>query len=59
MRFFGRKKHGAPASVPEHIAIILDGNGRWARKRGMPRTAGMREERRPSAVSRPTAATSG
>ena len=40
MRFFGRKKHGAPASVPEHIAIILDGNGRWARKRGMPRTAG-------------------
>lgn len=41
MRFFGRKKkRGAPASVPEHIAIILDGNGRWARKRGMPRTAG-------------------
>ena len=41
MRFFGRKKKsGAPASVPEHIAIILDGNGRWARKRGMPRTAG-------------------
>lgn len=41
MRFFGRKKkHGASASVPEHIAIILDGNGRWARKRGMPRTAG-------------------
>lgn len=25
---------------PRHIAIILDGNGRWAKKRGMPRTAG-------------------
>ena len=27
-------------NVPEHIAIILDGNGRWAKKRGMPRTYG-------------------
>ena len=26
--------------IPRHIAIILDGNGRWARKRGLPRTAG-------------------
>ena len=26
--------------VPEHIAIIMDGNGRWAKKRGLPRTAG-------------------
>ena len=26
--------------VPQHIAIIMDGNGRWAKKRGMPRTAG-------------------
>ena len=26
--------------VPNHIAIIMDGNGRWAKKRGMPRTAG-------------------
>lgn len=26
--------------IPEHIAIIMDGNGRWARKRGMPRTVG-------------------
>ena len=25
---------------PEHIAIIMDGNGRWAKKRGLPRTAG-------------------
>ena len=32
---------GAPAAgVPRHIAIILDGNGRWAKKRGLPRTAG-------------------
>ena len=26
--------------IPEHIAIIMDGNGRWAKKRGMPRTYG-------------------
>ncbi|MBT8098135.1 MAG: isoprenyl transferase [Gammaproteobacteria bacterium] len=28
--------------IPRHIAIIMDGNGRWARKRAMPRTAGHR-----------------
>lgn len=28
--------------VPRHIAIIMDGNGRWAQKRGMPRTFGHR-----------------
>ncbi len=27
-------------NLPRHIAIILDGNGRWARRRGLPRTAG-------------------
>lgn len=27
-------------NIPGHIAIIMDGNGRWARKRGLPRTAG-------------------
>ena len=27
-------------TIPRHIAIILDGNGRWAKKRGLPRTAG-------------------
>lgn len=27
-------------AVPQHIAIIMDGNGRWAKKRGLPRTAG-------------------
>ena len=30
----------AAGSVPRHVAIILDGNGRWAKKRGMPRTYG-------------------
>src|SRR4030095_15679056 len=29
--------------VPEHIAIIMDGNGRWATGRGLPRIAGHRE----------------
>ena len=27
-------------TVPKHIAIIMDGNGRWAKQRGLPRTAG-------------------
>lgn len=26
--------------LPKHIAVIMDGNGRWAKKRGLPRTAG-------------------
>lgn len=30
-------------NVPQHIAIILDGNGRWAKKRGMPRNYGHAE----------------
>lgn len=29
-----------PGDVPRHVAIIMDGNGRWAKMRGMPRTAG-------------------
>ena len=28
--------------VPQHVAIIMDGNGRWARQRGLPRQAGHR-----------------
>ena len=31
---------GWAASPPRHIAIIMDGNGRWATQRGLPRTAG-------------------
>lgn len=37
------KKHTIDMSdlhVPEHIAVIMDGNGRWANARGLPRTAG-------------------
>ena len=30
-------------SVPKHIAVIMDGNGRWAKKRGLPRVMGHRE----------------
>ena len=29
--------------IPRHIAIIMDGNGRWAQRRGLPRTAGHKE----------------
>ncbi|MCD4654946.1 isoprenyl transferase [bacterium] len=31
-----------PQRVPVHVAIIMDGNGRWAKKRGLPRVAGHR-----------------
>ena len=31
---------GWAGSPPRHIAIIMDGNGRWATRRGLPRTAG-------------------
>ena len=34
------KKSG---DIPQHIAIIMDGNGRWARKRGLPRAAGHKQ----------------
>ena len=30
-------------AIPRHVAIIMDGNGRWARQRGLPRHAGHRE----------------
>jgi undecaprenyl diphosphate synthase len=37
----GARPPAIPADlVPEHIAVIMDGNGRWANQRGLPRTAG-------------------
>ena len=39
MPFF-KKRAAVERSLPQHIAIIMDGNGRWAKKRGLPRSAG-------------------
>ena len=39
----GATSHGdAGGKVPRHVAIIMDGNGRWAERRGLPRAAGHR-----------------
>lgn len=43
MAIFNRPKENISIKdiiLPEHIGIIMDGNGRWAKKRGLPRTAG-------------------
>ena len=40
MRRLFRKPPDQSLSPPQHIAIIMDGNGRWAKRRGLPRTAG-------------------
>ena len=44
MALFSKSKNEkawqAGNSLPKHVAIIMDGNGRWAKKRGLPRTAG-------------------
>lgn len=37
---FRKQKTPTDRPVPTHIAIVMDGNGRWAKKRGMPRQAG-------------------
>ncbi|MCF7821460.1 MAG: di-trans,poly-cis-decaprenylcistransferase [Mariprofundaceae bacterium] len=37
-----RSTGGALCSVPKHVAIIMDGNGRWAKQRGFPRLEGHR-----------------
>ena len=29
-----------PNQIPQHVALVMDGNGRWAKQRGLPRTAG-------------------
>ncbi len=36
------EKLKSAGSIPQHIAIIMDGNGRWAKQRGLPRVAGHR-----------------
>ena len=38
-----QKAHGVAAIKPCHVAIIMDGNGRWAQNQGLPRPAGHRE----------------
>ncbi len=37
-----KEKADLPDQIPQHIAIIMDGNGRWAKSRGLPRLAGHR-----------------
>ena len=46
---FGSKENKTPVQAPAHIGIIMDGNGRWAKKRGLPAT---RRARKISAPSR-------
>lgn len=36
------RRSARPVRVPRHVAIIMDGNGRWARQRALPRAAGHR-----------------
>ena len=36
----GKTKDIDMNNLPQHIGIIMDGNGRWAKKRGLPRSAG-------------------
>ena len=41
MALFNKYKNKADRTrLPNHVGIIMDGNGRWAKKRGLPRTAG-------------------
>lgn len=37
------RQTGSVTPPPRHVAIIMDGNGRWAKQRGLPRTAGHRQ----------------
>ena len=46
MALFGKKQPQTDVSeliLPKHVGIIMDGNGRWAKKRGLPRKAGHTE----------------
>lgn len=40
---FSKKQEIDTKNIPKHIAIIMDGNGRWAKKRGLSRSMGHRE----------------
>lgn len=51
INFFGKKKENSdsvseamldPNNIPRHVAIIMDGNGRWAKRKGLPRSYGHR-----------------
>ena len=42
-RKIGAAPDGADGTTPRHVAIIMDGNGRWAQAKGLPRTLGHRE----------------
>ena len=49
MALFGKKQETAAAEfsvLPNHLGIIMDGNGRWAKKRGLPRTAAIKPAQR-------------
>jgi undecaprenyl diphosphate synthase len=41
------RRSDAAVTVPRHVAIIMDGNGRWASRRGLPRSAGHRAGLKP------------
>ena len=43
MGIFKKKRKIDMSKVPSHIGFIMDGNGRWAKRRGMPRSVGHRE----------------
>lgn len=47
MALFGKKDDNKelvlPEQLPQHVGFIMDGNGRWAKKRGLPRSFGHRE----------------
>jgi undecaprenyl diphosphate synthase len=43
MNHFASSRESSPGNLPEHVAIIMDGNGRWAELRGAKRTRGHQE----------------
>jgi undecaprenyl diphosphate synthase len=43
MSIFKKKRKIDMSNIPSHIGFIMDGNGRWAKKRALPRSMGHRE----------------